>query len=101
MRTPHRCGRETLEELSRARHDDCKSEPPQTAAHHVHADQTGHQKIYVTRAGFSDLLFADVGHVGAAHATLENIGDEQSGGATFRSRRIESIFERVVYRSDD
>ena len=55
MRTPHRCRRKTFEDFSRARDHDSESQSPQPAAHQVHSNQTGHEKVDITSARFRNL----------------------------------------------
>jgi len=53
-----------------------KSKAPQTAPHHVHSDQSRHQKIHVTRTGLRDPRFTNAHDVRSALASLQNIVDE-------------------------
>src|SRR6185369_5274039 len=101
MRTSHRRCRKALQNFSRARDHHRESQPPQAAAHEIHSDQTGNQEIDVTRAWFSNPLFAGFHYVGAPFATLQDIVEHESRGTTLRSRRIEAIFKRIVLRYYD
>src|SRR5947207_3235286 len=101
MRTPHRRCSKALQDFSRARDHYRESQSPQPAAHQVHSDQTGNQKIDVTSTWFSNLLFANLHHVGSPLTTLQDIVNDESGGTTLGPGWIETIFKRVVLRSND
>src|SRR5678815_5313247 len=100
MRTPHRCGGKTLQDLPRARDNYSKAESPQTTAHQIHPNQPWNEKVNITSARLRDLRFTNVHYIGSPFASLQNIVNLKSGSATLRSRWIETIFECVINRLD-
>src|SRR5688572_22856015 len=101
MRASHRRCREALQNFSRARDHNGESQSPQSAAHQVHSNQTGNQKIYITSTWFSHRLFANFHDVCSSLTTLQNIVDDEPGSTTLRPGWIETIFEGVVFRSNN
>src|SRR5215207_8176968 len=98
MRPSHGRRSKAFQNFSRARDHDSESQSPQAAAHQVHADQTGNEKVDVTSTRFSYLLFASFHCVGAALSTLQDIVNHEPGGTTLRPRWIKTIFKSVVLR---
>src|SRR5690242_4943830 len=100
MRTPHWRRGEALKEFPRTRDHDRESESPESAAHQVHSDQTRHEKINVASARLRHLLFTDAHDVRSSFTLLQHVVNEESCTPAFRTRRIETISERVVLGFD-
>src|SRR4051794_11413215 len=51
---PHRRRHQAFEELADAHIDEDEANAEEPAAHHIHADEAGQQKVDVTAAGLAD-----------------------------------------------
>src|SRR6185503_9798313 len=76
--------------------DDGKAQPPDAAAHEVHAQETGNQEVDIAGPAVPDQTVRDRNRIAPAVRALERVINEEPRGAALRTGIVVAVLDAAV-----